>query len=240
MKIAVPVLSRIANFDDLDPLKLDAEVVMVPAGHALPGDADLVILPGSKSTRGDLAFLREQGWDVDLKAHTRRGGRVLGLCGGYQMMGRTIADPEGIEGPPGTDEGLGLLDVETIMVPDKRLTRVEGRHIATGAAVSGYEIHIGRTTGLDCSRPWLEMSNGPEGATSPDGRAAGAYVHGVFSDDAFRNAFLGTFRGGASMGVTKYEKSVEDALDALAVQLETELDLDAMLKIASQVSATQP
>lgn len=230
IKIAVPVLSRIANFDDLDPLKLDAEVVMVPPGRPLPGDAHLVILPGTKSTRGDLAFLREQGWDIDLRAHMRRGGRVLGLCGGYQMMGRSIADPNGIEGPAGTDIGLGLLDVETTMVADKRLTRVHGHHIATGTAVSGYEIHIGRTTGADCARPWLQMVAGPEGAMSADGRAAGAYVHGVFSGDEFRAAFLGAKNGA---DVTSYEKSVDDALDALAEQLERELDLDAMLSIAA-------
>ena len=231
IKIAVPVLSRIANFDDLDPLKLDAEVVMVRAGHPIPGDADLVILPGSKSTRGDLAFMREQGWDIDLKAHIRRGGHVLGLCGGYQMMGRSIADPEGIEGPAGTDIGLNLLNVETTMVADKRLTRVEGHHVASGAAVRGYEIHIGRTTGPDCARPWLEMANGPEGAMSADGRAIGAYVHGVFSDDQFRATFLAGLSGQQS-AVTMYEQSVEDALNALAIQLERELDLNAMLEIA--------
>ncbi|MGB0508088.1 MAG: cobyric acid synthase, partial [Pikeienuella sp.] len=149
IKIVCPMLSRIANFDDLDPLKLDpsATVEMIAPGHPLPGDADLVILPGSKSTRGDLAFLRQQGWDIDLQAHMRRGGRVLGLCGGYQMMGNTIADPEGIEGPPGTDTGLGLLNIDTIMSPDKRTDSVSGTHIASGAPVTGYEIHIGRTSG---------------------------------------------------------------------------------------------
>lgn len=230
LKIAVPVLSRIANFDDLDPLKLDAEVIMVPAGRPLPGDADLVILPGSKSTRGDLAFLREQGWDIDLHAHMRRGGRVLGLCGGYQMMGRSVADPEGIEGPPGVDEGLGLLNVDTVMTPDKHLTRVTGRHVATGAAVDGYEIHIGRTDGPDCARPWLEIEGRAEGAVSANGLAMGAYVHGVFGQDGFRAAFLGQLGGdGAASG---YAAAVEDALDALAAQLEAELDLDAMLDIA--------
>src|SRR5580692_10748817 len=110
-KIAFLALSRIANFDDLDPLKLEPNVdlVMVRAGEAIPGDAALVILPGSKSTRGDLDFVRKQGWDIDLLAHVRRGGHVLGLCGGYQMLGRSVADPDGIEGSPGATTGLGLL-----------------------------------------------------------------------------------------------------------------------------------
>ena len=232
VKIAVPILSRIANFDDLDPLKQDPDVTldMVEAGRALPGDADLVILPGSKSTRGDLAFLREQGWDVDLRAHLRRGGKVLGLCGGYQMLGRTIDDPEGIEGPAGKDDGLGFLNVKTIMTPKKRLTFTEGRHIATGEAISGYEIHIGETTGPDCARPFLDVNGRAEGAVSANGRVMAAYVHGLFAADAFRAAFLKSL--GGSGAAYAYEDGVDRTLDALADQLEAELDLDAMLEIA--------
>src|SRR6516165_10267635 len=142
-KVAFLALARIANFDDLDPLKLepDVDLVMVRPGEAIPGDAALVILPGSKSTRGDLAFLRAQGWDIDLLAHVRRGGHVLGLCGGYQMLGRSVADPDGIEGPAGETAGLGLLDVSTVMTPQKSLTRVSAVHAATGAALDAYEIH---------------------------------------------------------------------------------------------------
>jgi len=192
LRIACPMLSRIANFDDLDPLRLEpaVSVEMIPPGRPLPADTDLVILPGTKSTRGDLAFLRAEGWDVDLAAHVRRGGGVLGLCGGYQMLGRRIADPEGIEGPPGADAGLGLLDVETVMDPEKRVERIAGRHVATGQPVDGYEIHLGRTKGPDCARPFLEVAGLPEGAASPDGRVAGTYVHGLFASDAFRAAFL--------------------------------------------------
>lgn len=232
VKIAVPRLSRIANFDDLDPLKLDPAVTleMIAPGHPLPGDADLVILPGTKSTRGDLAFLREQGWDVDLAAHLRRGGRVLGLCGGYQMMGRRVADPEGLEGPPGADEGLGFLDVETVMAPEKRLIRARGVHIATGAPVSGYEIHIGRTEGPDRARPFLTLGDEPEGAVSADGRAMGAYLHGLFAEDRFRAAFLADMGGDGAVGA--YGAAVEATLDALAAHLETHLDLDGMLEIA--------
>ena len=190
--IACLQFSRIANFDDLDPLKMDPSVnmVMVRAGEAIPGDARLVILPGSKSTRGDLAYLRAQGWDIDLAAHLRRGGHVLGICGGYQMLGRLIRDPDGIEGPAGEEPGLGLLDVVTEMTPQKRLTRVEARHQASGLPISGYEIHIGVTDGPDRSRPFAQLGDQPEGAVSADGRIIGSYLHGMFSDDAFRHAYL--------------------------------------------------
>lgn len=232
VKIAVPVLSRIANFDDLDPLKQDPDVTldMVEAGRALPGDADLIILPGSKSTRGDLAFLREQGWDIDLNAHLRRGGKVVGLCGGYQMLGKTIDDPEGIEGPAGKDDGLGFLNLDTIMTPKKRLACVKGRHIATGEAVMGYEIHIGETIGPDRERPFLDMEGRPEGAVSANGRVMGAYVHGLFAADGFRAAFLKPL--GGSGAAYAYEDGVDETLDALAEHLEAELDLDTLLKIA--------
>ncbi|MGB1034844.1 MAG: cobyric acid synthase, partial [Primorskyibacter sp.] len=180
-------LSRIANFDDLDPLTQDPGVrlTMLGPGQALPGDADLVIIPGSKSTRGDLAFLRAQGWDIDLQAHHRRGGHVLGICGGYQMLGHAVHDPDGIEGPAGTSQGLGLLDVTTTMTGDKRLTNVTARHPASGTDLSGYEIHIGRTDGPDRARPFCLVADHPEGASSPDGHVMGSYLHGMFQSDAF-------------------------------------------------------
>ncbi|MBL3595899.1 cobyric acid synthase [Rhodovulum sulfidophilum] len=236
--VVCPMLSRIANFDDLDPLKLEPGIrlTMVPPGRALPGDADLVILPGTKSTRGDLAFLRDQGWDVDLAAHLRRGGRVLGLCGGYQMLGRRIADPEGLEGPPGVTEGLGLLDVETVMHADKTLTRIEASHAATGAAFSGYEIHIGATDGPDRARPFAHIGNRPEGAISTDGRVSGSYLHGLFSEDGFRRAWLG--RLGAETGPEGYDAKVEATLDALALHLETHLDIDALFALAGELPAS--
>jgi adenosylcobyric acid synthase len=233
LRIAVPTLSRIANFDDLDPLRLEpgVSVELTPPGRALPGDADLVILPGTKSTRGDLAFLRAQGWDVDLAAHVRRGGRVLGLCGGYQMLGRRVADPDGIEGPPGETPGLGLLDVDTVMTADKRLARVAGRHRATGAAVEGYEIHIGRTEGPGRARPLLDIDGRPEGAVSEDGLVAGTYVHGLFGSDAFRAAFFAGL-GVAPSGVG-HRATVEATLDALAEHLEACLDVDGLLALAA-------
>jgi adenosylcobyric acid synthase len=234
VKIVAPALSRIANFDDLDPLAQEAGVSLelVPPGRPLPGDADLAILAGTKSTRGDLAFLREQGWDVDLAGHVRRGGRVLGLCGGYQMLGRRIADPEGVEGPPGETEGLGLLDLDTVMTADKRLERVRGRHIESGAAVEGYEIHIGRTEGPALARPFLEIEGRPEGAVSEDGLVAGAYVHGLFGSDGFRAAYLAGL--GAPASGLAYGATVERTLDALADHLETHADVDALLALAGR------
>ncbi len=232
VKIAVPVLSRIANFDDLDPLKLDPSVtlVMVRAGAAIPGDADLVILPGTKSTIGDLAFLRAQGWDIDIAAHVRRGGRVLGICGGYQMLGKAIHDPEGIEGHAGTVDGLGLLDVETVMQGDKRLAAVSGRDLHHNTPVSGYEIHIGRTTGSDTARPWLEIAGRPEGAMRQNAQVAGCYIHGLFGSDAFRAAYLAGL--GAPASGQHYAETVETTLDHLAEHLEQHLDIDALLDIA--------
>jgi adenosylcobyric acid synthase len=223
--------SRIANFDDLDPLSQEPGVrlTMLGAGRAIPGDADLVILPGTKSTRGDLAFLRAQGWDGDIAAHVRRGGRVLGICGGYQMLGRSIADPEGIEGPAGADPGLGLLDVETVMTPDKRLTAVRATHAATGLPFEGYEIHIGRSDGPDRARPFGFVGGAPEGAVSADGRVAGSYLHGMFRDDAFRAAWLAGF--GVASG-EHYGAGVEAALDALAAHVEAHLDVDGLLATA--------
>lgn len=224
-------LSRMANFDDLDPLAQEEGVrlTMLRAGNPIPADADLVIIPGSKSTRGDLAFVRAQGWDIDLAAHHRRGGHVVGICGGYQMLGRRIDDPEGIEGPKGADDGLGLLDVETVMTPDKRLTQVTATHAATGAAFHGYEIHIGRTYGPDCARPFGFLDETPEGASSRDGRVSGSYLHGMFRDDGFRAAYLSGF------GVTaagNYDATVEATLDALADHMETHLDVDGILASA--------
>lgn len=232
VKIACPMLSRIANFDDLDPLAAEpgVDLVMVPPGQPIPGDAALVILPGTKSTRGDLAFLRAQGWDIDILAHHRRGGRVLGICGGYQMLGRSVADPEGIEGAPGVTPGLGLLDVTTVMTPDKRLTRTCASHVATGEAVEGYEIHIGQTEGPDRARPFARIGDAPEGAVAADGRVMGSYLHGMFTADGFRAAFLRGL-GVAASGVS-HTASVQSALDALADHLEAHLDVDAILAAA--------
>jgi adenosylcobyric acid synthase len=235
IRIAVPRLARIANFDDLDPLKAEPSVTVeiVEPGRPLPGDASLVLIPGSKSTIADLEGFRAQGWDIDLAAHVRRGGHVLGLCGGYQMLGREIRDPEGIEGRPGSHPGLGLLDVVTEMRPEKRLSLEDGRYLPTGARVSGYEIHIGSTEGPDCDAGWIEIGSRREGAASPDGRVMGCYLHGLFAADRFRADYLARI-GGSSSGIG-FEAGVEAALDALARHVEAHLDLDRLLQLAAPV-----
>ena len=234
-RVAVPRLARIANFDDLDPLAAEPEVSVeiIEPGRPLPGDADLVLIPGSKSTIADLAAMREQGWDIDIRAHLRRGRRVLGLCGGYQMLGREIADPEGIEGPPGRVEGLGLLDVTTVMRPAKRLALTEAHHSASGEPLSGYEIHLGHTEGPDCARAWLEVEGRPEGAASADGRVQGCYLHGLFAADGFRAAWL---REAGTRSDLSHDATVEATLDALAAHLAAHLDLDLLLSLAGEVA----
>ncbi|MEL6573952.1 MAG: cobyric acid synthase [Pseudomonadota bacterium] len=235
IKIAVPKLNRIANFDDLDPLSATPEVTIeiVEAGRALPGDADLILIPGSKSTIADLAHFRAQGWDVDLRAHVQRGGRVLGICGGYQMLGQTIADPDGIEGEPQTVAGLGLLNVDTVMTPHKHLTEVSGHEVRSGAALTGYEIHIGETTGPDSDTGWITLGDRREGAESMNGHIQGCYLHGLFSGDVFREAYLS--RLGTLTNGHDYEAGLEDTLDQLAAHLETHMDVDALLTIAEAV-----
>ncbi|MDR9395163.1 MAG: cobyric acid synthase CobQ, partial [Roseovarius sp.] len=231
VKVAVPRLGRIANFDDLDPLANEpgVSVEIVDPGRALPGDADLVLIPGSKSTIADLAHFRAQGWDTDLAAHIRRGGHVLGVCGGYQMLGREIADPEGIEGAAGSVPGLGHLDVRTVMRPRKHLSLTEARYLPTGDRVSGYEIHLGETDGPDRARAWLEVDGRSEGAASADGRVRGAYLHGLFASDNFRAAFLEDLGGRSEIA---YDAGVEETLDDLAAHLEAHLDLDLLLSLA--------
>ena len=239
LKIAAPMLSRIANFDDADPLNLEPHVSFdwVSPGQTIPRDADVVILFGTKSTLGDLAFLRDQGWDHDIIAHARAGGRVLGICGGYQMLGRKIADPDGVDGLPGEADGLGLLDVETRMTTQKRVAPVEGVCVMTGEAISGYEIHMGETVGSDTARPFAGLGNQSDGAVSPDRLVQGTYIHGAFSRDGFRRAWLAA--AGADVdGALNYGAEVERALDALADGFEAAVDVDALLALAKPLGWT--
>lgn len=224
LKIAVPVLPRIANFDDLDPLRAEADVELafVRAGERLPADAGLVILPGSKSTISDLADLRAQGWDRDLQVHVRRGGRVIGICGGYQMLGRTVHDPLGLEGGALETPGLGLLDVETEMAPEKTVRNSEARSTEYDAPLAGYQIHLGITRGPDCIRPSAIVDGAPDGALSADGRIMGTYLHGLFGSDAYRARLLESFGLSGERG--NYRQGVEQALDEIACELQRSLD----------------
>jgi adenosylcobyric acid synthase len=233
IRIAVPRLRRMANFDDLDPLAAEPDVALriVPRSEPLPGDADLVILTGSKATIADLEDFRARGWDIDLVGHIRRGGAVLGICGGFQMLGRRLADPEGIEGSPGETDGLALLDFETVLAGAKRLEAVRGRELASGMPIAGYEMHVGRTSGLALASPMLDLAGRPDGAVSADGRIAGCYVHGLFAADGFRHAFLSRLRPRAASGLV-FEQQIEQTLDALASHLEASVDIEGLLALA--------
>jgi adenosylcobyric acid synthase len=231
--IVVLAYPRISNFDDFDPLRLEpgVDLMFIRSGEPIPGDAALVVLPGSKATIADLAALREMGWDTDLKAHVRRGGHVLGICGGYQMLGRQITDPDGIEGPAGSVTGLGLLDVETVLGGDKVLVDISGESADGTAPFKGYEMHIGRTTGKGCAKPLLHFADGrKEGAVSDSDRIAGCYVHGLFSDDRQRAHWLHRLAGQPS--ALAYEADVEATLDRLADHLEQHIDCGRLLELA--------
>jgi adenosylcobyric acid synthase len=235
LRISVLRLPRIANFDDIDPLRLEPGVTLtfVQPGEPIPADTRLVIIPGSKSTVSDLAAVRKEGWDIDLLAHVRRGGLVLGLCGGYQMLGRLVSDPQGLEGAPGSVPGLGLLDVETTLLPDKTLTRISGTHVPSGTALDGYEIHLGKTTGVDCARPFALLEGRPDGAINASGQVMGSYLHGCFSSDEFRAKFLTSL--GIQASDLRFEATIERVLDDLAAHLEANLDLDLILSLAKEL-----
>ncbi|PCI38853.1 MAG: cobyric acid synthase CobQ [Rhodospirillaceae bacterium] len=231
IRIAVLKLPRLSNFDDIDPLmnEPDVEVILLEPGEALPGNIDVVILAGSKSVIADLRVLKDQDWDVDIKAHLNRGGLVVGLCGGYQMLGQRISDPDGVEGDVGEELGLGLLDIETVLTDDKTLEHVTGVEANTRLEISGYEMHLGLSEGPARHRPWVHLSDGREdGALSANGHVMGSYVHGLFAADEFRHGFLSRLRDGRVQGAS-YAASVEAALDDLADHLESCLDLDALL-----------
>jgi len=238
-KVIVLAYPRISNFDEFDPLRLEdgIDLHFLRPGQPIPGDAAVVILPGSKATIADLAALQETGWDIDLAAHVRRGGRVLGICGGYQMLGQIISDPDGREGAAGSVAGLGLLDVATTLTPDKALRNVTGV-LADGATpFHGYEMHIGETTGPDTMRSVLHFADGrSDGAVDASGRITGCYVHGLFSDDRLRAGWLASL--GAPSGIVDYEADVEITLDALAAHLERHIAIDRILQLAREPVVT--
>jgi adenosylcobyric acid synthase len=233
VKVAIPMLSRIANFDEFDPLRAEPAIrlELVPPGRPLPGDAALIILPGTKATIADLQFLRAQGWDIDIQGHVRRGGRVLGICGGYQMLGHQVSDPQGVEGLPQTLPGLGLLDVVTVMTGQKTLREVSGVLLPGREAFTGYEMHVGLTSGPGTERPFLQLEgDGTGGAVSEDGRIAGCYVHGVFASTAARATLVSVL--GARSGREDYATRVDAALNEIAAALESCLDIAALTAIA--------
>ncbi len=241
IRIAAPLLSRLANFDDADPLRFEPDVdfTFVPPGRPIPRDVDIVILFGTKSTNGDLDFLRAQGWDHDVIAHARAGGRVLGVCGGFQMLGRHIHDPAGADGPVGSRPGLGLLELETTMAGEKTVRPARGHCTLSGASVAGYEIHTGQSDGRALTRPMFQLEAGPDGARSQDGLIEGTYLHGLFGNDTYRRAWLGRIRNTAA-ATLQYEVSVEAALDDVAATLADSVDTDALFSTARRPGLAKP
>lgn len=233
LKIVVPRLPRIANFDDLDPLLAEPNVSLqiIERGKILPADADLILLPGSKSTIADLLVLQNEGWDIDIKAHVRRGGNVLGLCGGFQMLGRLISDSEGLEGAPVTVEGLGLLDVQTQLHPVKQLRVENGIDAQFSQKITGYHMHLGDTSGPSCLKPFAHISGIAEGARSENNLVCGTYLHGLFASNTFRQAYLAHLKAGVQSAIN-YDQQVEQVLDDLAAHLERHLDLTALFASA--------
>jgi len=241
IRIAAPLLSRLANFDDTDPLRFEPDVdfTFVPPGRPIPRDVDVVILFGTKSTNGDLDFLRAQGWDHDVIAHARAGGRILGVCGGFQMLGRHIHDPAGADGPVGSRPGLGLLEIETTMAGEKTVRPARGRCTLSGAAVTGYEIHTGQSNGRALARPMFQLETGPDGTRSQDGLIEGTYLHGLFGNDTYRRAWLSRIRD-TTATTLQYEASVESALDDIAATLADTVDTDALFATARRPSPVEP
>jgi adenosylcobyric acid synthase len=233
VKIAVLLLPHIANFDDFDPLQQEpaVDLIYIRPGQTLPLDADLMIIPGSKTTIADLAFIRSCGWEHDLHAYVRRGGRLLGICAGYQMLGSAIHDPLCIEGPQQSIAGLGLTGIVTIMEPRKVLRDVSGTELQTGARIQGYEMHLGSCSGA-AGRPMVHFDDGTfDGAVSADGRIAGCHVHGLFQSTEYRAALLASL--GAQSARNDHSARVHAALDEIAAKLEEVLDVEALIRIGS-------
>jgi len=225
LKVVVPVLPRISNHTDFDPLRLHPQVDLqfVGPGQAIPA-ADLIILPGSKSVRSDLAYLRANGWDTALARHLRYGGKVLGICGGLQMLGEQVHDPLGLEGPGGSSEGLGLLAFSTTLEEEKQLRNVRGRLLLENAEVSGYEIHAGVTSGSGLLRPAVELDDGRrDGAQSEDGQILGTYLHGLFETSAACGAVL-RWAGLEDVQEVDYHGLRERDIERLADLVEGHLD----------------
>jgi adenosylcobyric acid synthase len=226
-RVIVPVYPRISNHTDVEPLRLHpgVELRLVGPGEPLP-PADLIVLPGSKNVRDDLEFLRRQGWDDALLRHLRYGGKIIGLCGGMQMLGEAIHDPLGIEGPPGSSRGLGFLQLKTTLEAEKQLRNVTGR-LNSGEPFAGYEIHMGRSTGAALERPATVVDGRPEGAMSGDGRILATYVHGIFDSAAACDALL-AWAGLRQAGAIDLAALREASLERLADCVESELALSEM------------
>lgn len=231
LKVIVPALPRISNHTDFDPLRLHPQVSLSFIGPDQPIPcADVIVLPGSKSTASDLAWLKRQGWDAAMTRHLRYGGKVLGICGGFQMLGEWVDDPDGLEGTPGKVAGLGLLPLTTRMVAGKQLRNVSGMLVGEEAKVKGYEIHNGVSKGSALDNPLFDLGTHLDGAISEDGQVMGTYLHGLFDHPDACQALL-TKLGLAKAGSVDYNAHREQALERLADTLEAHLDIDAILAL---------
>ncbi len=234
LKVIVPVLSRISNHTDFDPLRLHPQVDLQFIGPQQPvPDADLIIIPGTKSVRRDLQWLQEHGWITAINRHLRYGGKLLGICGGFQMLGQSIDDPLGIEGEAGKSPGLGLLAMHTTLEPEKQLRRVSGLFARTSVPVNGYEIHAGVTQGKALNRPALMLETGPDGAVSEEDNVMGSYVHGLFEHPEASTRLL-QWAGLTDVVSIDYMARREEDIDRLADAMEAHLDLEALLQCGQE------
>ena len=237
LKIAVLILTRTSNHTDFDPLRLHPEVDICFVGKDQPIPAcDLIIIPGSKNTRIDMEYLRSNNWDQDILKHLRYGGKLMGICGGYQMLGTMINDPEGIEGKRGSTPGLGLLDLTTTMVRQKHLKQVSGTLMLPNqgtVTVTGYEIHAGITTGSALASPLIKLKHYNDGAISNDGQVFGSYLHGIFETPEACQAIL-KWGGLKTAAVTNYQALREEGINRMADTVENHLDIDQLLMTAHQ------
>ena len=231
IRVIVPAMPRISNHTDFDPLRLHPQVELqfIGSDETIP-PADLIILPGSKSVRADLAWLRAQGWENTIHRHLRYGGKLIGICGGFQMLGNLIHDPHGLEGDPGSCRGLGFLDLETTLEPEKQLRNVRGRLAIGDVAVSGYEIHAGTTSGAALRQPAVHLTHGSDGATSEDGRILGTYLHGLFESPLACASLLG-WAGLQNAQALEYDALRDAAIDRLADAVERHLDNRFLLSL---------
>ncbi|MGF1876387.1 cobyric acid synthase [Photobacterium frigidiphilum] len=230
LNVVVPVLTRVSNHTDFDPLRMHPQVNLqfVGKGQQIP-PTDLIIIPGTKSVRSDLAFLREQGWDKQIERHLRLGGKVMGICGGYQMLGESIADPDGIEGDAGESQGLGYLQTSTILVPEKQLKQTVGTlqlPDQQAVPVRGYEIHAGITSGIQANAP-VQLQDGPDGQLGIDNQVFGTYLHGIFEQTEACNAIL-SWAGLEATQTPDFDLIREQGIDRVADTLEEYMKLDKL------------
>ena len=238
LRVIVPVLPRISNHTDFDPLRLHPQVDLrfIGPGEPIP-PADLIVLPGSKSVRADLGWLRANGWETAIARHLRYGGKLIGICGGLQMLGTAVHDPYGLEGDASSDKGLALLDLETMIEREKQLRNVHGRLVLADAEVIGYEIHAGVSTGNALARPAVNLGDRNDGAISADGQILGTYLHGLFESRTACDAIL-TWAGMEQPQTPDYHALREAGIERLADAVESSIDMHALMRLLGRAAAT--